>query len=104
MLEKAGEKGVYSGLEELFLGKPETYPVKLHNCFDAVTASGILAEGHLDVSVFEEMLISLKVGGFAVFATRTMYLSMYGYGPKIKVLEDAGRWKFVMEVTFDRYD
>ena len=75
MLNKAAEKGVYSQLDELFLGKPETFPNKYHNVFDAVTASGILAEGHLDITVFEEMLLALKAGGFAIFATRTMYLT-----------------------------
>jgi len=88
----------------LFLGKPETFPNKFHNAFDAVTASGILAEGHLDISVFEEMLLALKTGGYAIFATRTMYLTMYGYEIKMKSLEEEGKWKFVKEVTFDRYD
>ena len=60
MLEKAREKGVYENLEELFLGKPESYPEKFHGQYDAITASGILAEGHLDSKVFDEMLLSLK--------------------------------------------
>lgn len=75
MLEKARAKGAYTELHELFLGSPETYPQEFHNRFDAVTASGILAEGHLDNKVFDEMLLSLKVGGYAIFATRTMYLT-----------------------------
>jgi predicted TPR repeat methyltransferase len=75
MLAKAAEKGVYSELEELFLGRPDTFPNKHHNAYDAITASGILAEGHLDVKVFDEMLLSLKLGGYAIFATRTMYLT-----------------------------
>lgn len=90
MLEKAREKGVYSDLVELFLGKPDTFPNQYHNNFDLITASGILAEGHLDTKVFDEMLLALKVGGIAVFATRTMYLSMYGYEEKMKALEESG--------------
>ena len=33
-----------------------------------------------------------------------MYLTKYGYGDKIKELEDLGKWKLVKEITFDRYD
>lgn len=70
MIEKAKEKACYAELHELFLGSPTTYPEKFHDRFDVVTASGILAEGHLDNSVFEEMLLTLKKGGYAVFSTR----------------------------------
>lgn len=104
MLDKAKEKESYSELEELFLGKPDTFPTKYHNRFDAITAAGILAEGHLDNNVFDEMLLALKTGGYAVFATRTEYLTKYDYITKIKELETQGRWKLAKEITFDRYD
>lgn len=48
MLSKAGEKGIYSELHELFLGQPKTFPDEFRNRFNGLTASGILAEGHLD--------------------------------------------------------
>lgn len=96
--------GVHKELIELFLGKPETYPENLHNRFDVVTGSGILADNHLDNSVFEEMLLSLKNGGLAIFATRTEYLEKYGYGPYMKKLEDEGRWKLIKNIKFGRYD
>lgn len=104
MLDKAREKQAYSELHELFLGKPETFPKEFHNRFDAITAAGILAEGHLDNNVFDEMLLALKSGGYAIFATRTMYLTQYSYGDKIKELEEQGKWTKVREITFDRYD
>ena len=104
MLEQAAKKRAYTDLVEMFLGKPDTFPPKFHNAFDVVTASGILAEGHLDNKVFDEMIISLKVGGYAVFATRTMYLGEYGYSQKMKELEEEGMWKYIKEITFDRYD
>ena len=88
----------------MFLGKPETFPAMFHDKYDALTAVGILAEGHLDCTVFDEMLLALKKGGYAIFATRTMYLTQYGYGDKIKELEEAGKWKLVKEIVFDRYD
>ena len=104
MLEKAKVKGSYTELHELFLGLPDTFPENLHNRFDVITASGILAEGHLDNKVFDEMLMALKTGGYAVFATRTMYLTQYNYVEKIKELVDTGKWSLVNEITFDRYD
>jgi predicted TPR repeat methyltransferase len=104
MLEKAQEKQSYSELEELFLGRPDTFPEKYRNRFDAITAAGILAEGHLDNNVFDEMLLALKQGGYAVFATRTMYLEQYSYGQRIKELEEQGKWKLMKGITFDRYD
>ena len=88
MLDKAAEKNSYSELKELFLGLPDTFPREYHNRFDAITAAGILAEGHLDNKVFDEMLLSLKTGGYAIFATRTMYLTQYSYGDRIRELTE----------------
>ena len=88
MLDKAAEKNSYSELKELFLGLPDTFPREYHNRFDAITAAGILAEGHLDNKVFDEMLLSLKTGGYAIFATRTMYLTQYNYADRIRELTE----------------
>lgn len=63
-----------------------------------------MAEGHLDISVFDEMLLALKVGGYAVFATRTMYLEKYNYINKMEELVAQGKWKYIDVITFDRYD
>lgn len=95
MIEKARTKNVYSELHELFLGRPDTFPQEFHNRYDAITASGILAEGHLDNKLFDEMLMALKVGGYAIFATRTMYLTKYNYIEKINELTETGKWKLV---------
>ena len=104
MLEKAKEKASYSELKELFLGLPDTFPDEYRNRFDAITAAGILAEGHLDNKVFDEMILALKTGGYAIFATRTMYLEQYSYAQGIKKLEDEGKWKQIKEIKFWRYD
>ena len=104
MLVEAGTKRVYKDLVELFLGAPQTFPVQFHDKYDFVTASGILADNHLDCSVFEEMLLSLKTGGHAIFTTRTEYLTKYGYGPYMEKLEQEGKWKFVRRDTFIKYN
>ena len=87
MLDVAGEKKAYHDLKAFFLGSPDTYPKEYHGRFDAITAAGILAEGHLGPIVFEEFLLSLKPHGFAIFTTRTMYLEQYGYGKRMDELE-----------------
>jgi len=38
------------------------------------------------------MLLALKTGGVAVFATRTEYLTKYGYGDYMQKLTDEGKW------------
>ena len=103
MLNEARRRNYYSEYIELFLGNPDTYPENLRDKFDFTTASGILADNHLDCSVFEEMLLSLRKGGIAVFATRIEYLTSYGYADYMKKLEEEGKWKFLKETTFDRY-
>jgi predicted TPR repeat methyltransferase len=106
MIEEARKTkpGVYDDFIEMFLGFPDKYPENLKDKFDLVTASGILAENHLDCSVFDEMILSLKQGGIAIFATRTEYLTKYGYGDYMKKLADEGKWRYVKENTFSRYD
>jgi len=106
MLEECERRrpGIHKELLELFLGRPDTFPRTLRNRFDIVTGSGIFADNHLDTKGFDEMVLSLKPGGFACFATRTEYLTKYGYGPYLKKLESEGKWKFSEEITFRRYD
>ena len=62
-----------------------------------------MADNHLDNSVFEEMLLSLKKGGITIFTTRVEYLTKYGYGPYIEKLEAEGKWKLVKRDVFDKY-
>ena len=61
--------------------------------FDAITAAGILAEGHLTNAVFDEMLLALKKGGYAIFTTRQEYLDKLNYRVKIEELVSNGSWK-----------
>ena len=104
MLDKAGEKKAYRDLDELFLGVPETFPAKYHNKYDVVTASGILADNHLDCPVFEEMLLALKQGGIVTFTSRIEYLEKYGYGPYMDKLEREGKWKQLKKEEYTKYD
>ena len=104
MIEQAKSKGIYSDLREMFLGQPDKFPEEFHNRFDALTASGILAEGHCPNEVMDEMVLALKVGGFACFSTRIEYLEKYKFSEKMKELEEAGKWKLIKTEDFLRYD
>ena len=103
MNTKAEEKRAYEELRELFLGKPESFPGDLHGKFEAITAAGVLAEGHLTGAVFDEMLLALKKGGYAIFTTREEYLEKLGYQTKIDELVESAKWEFVKKVDFTRY-
>mmetsp|Transcript_11529 Transcript_11529/g.13049 ORF Transcript_11529/g.13049 Transcript_11529/m.13049 type:complete len:225 (+) Transcript_11529:3-677(+) len=104
MLDQAREKDSYSELKELFLGAPETFPEEFHGRFEALTAAGILAEGHLGNEVFDEMILALKQGGYAIFTTREEYLTKYKYQEKIDALVEEGKWEFVKQEDFLRYN
>ena len=70
-----------------------------------VTATGILAQGHLDTKVFDEMLMACKgSGSYILFTTRDMYLQDYGYQKRIDELVEEKKWEFVEMLVFNRYD
>ena len=95
MIAQAQEKNAYRSLTNLFLGSPETFPDQFRDKYNFITASGILADNHLDCPVFEEMLLALKKNGVAIFTSRVEYLEKYGYGPYIEKVEQEGRWKLL---------
>lgn len=103
MIDQAAAKSCFNELIQMFLGKPNEFPVSLRNRFEIVTAAAILAEGHLMSEVFDEMIHTLKQGGYAIFTTREMYLDKYGYRKAIESLEERGYWQKVDESTFKKY-
>ena len=82
MLEKAKGKSLYSELKNTMLCRTEEFKQNFpgyENKFDFVTASGLLAEGHATNDIYDEMLFSLKVGGYAIFTSRVEYLESLNY-------------------------
>lgn len=104
MLEEASNKGVYSELHEHTLGNAADFPAQFKNKFDVVTATGLINNNHMDYQIFEEMILSLKKGGYAVFAARFSYMGHYWYDEIIKELQKEGRWNLVASETFFKYD
>ena len=64
----------------------------------------MLADNHMGVAVYEEMLMSVPVGGWCCFNVREEYMESLGYGPGMDKLEQEGRWKKVKEATHYKYD
>jgi predicted TPR repeat methyltransferase len=108
MLDEAAKKSdgqAYKELKVLYLGSPDKFPDEFKGRFDIVVAAGILAQGHLDSSVFQEMLMSAKgPGTMIIFTTRESYLNDYGYQEAMDALVTDNKWKYVDVFDFYRYD
>merc|ERR1719240_1091603 len=104
MLKEASNKGIYAELHEQPLGCAADFPSDFKNKFDFVTCAGLVNNNHMDYLLFEEMLLSLKKGGYAVFAARFSYMGHYWYDQVIKDMAESGRWTLVATDTFFKYD
>ena len=105
MLEEASNKGVYSELHEHTLGEdPNSLSDQFKNKFDYVVASGLINNNHMNYLLFEEMLLSVKQGGFIVFAARFSYMGKYWYDDVIQDMHSDMRWKLLATETFFKYD
>ena len=89
MLKELNERrpDVYRETKFLFLGKPDTFPKEYHEQYNFTTASGVLADNHMGVEVYQEMLMSVPVGGWCCFNVREEYMEPLGYGPSMDKLE-----------------
>lgn len=50
------------------------------------------------------MLMSVKKGGYAVFAARFSYMGHYWYDQVVKDMHESGRWNLLATETFFKYD
>lgn len=95
MLRIARQKGVYTELRQMELGKRLDFP---DNSFGATVATGVFTEGHAPPESFEELVRVTTPGGYVVFSVRAdMYLEA-GYKEKQESLENESRWTLI-EVT-----
>jgi len=105
MMAKAKAKGSYKETIKLLLGKPETFPEILKNRFGLVVCCAVLAEGHCDKKLFDEMVMSAKgPGSVIIFSTRDHYLTDYGYQKRMDQLEANGTWKLAKSILIPKYD
>lgn len=104
MLEECSNKGVYKELFEQTLGNPEDFPDKFKNKFDFVTCAGLVNNNHMDYLLFEEMLLSVKKGGYIIFAARYSEMGNYWYDEVIQEMVESYRWTLKDSETFFKYD
>jgi len=98
MLQIADEKKVYKALTKYQLGGKnylENFPNQLKNKFDFVTAGGLIEAMNYDENIFQQMLFSLKNGGYLIFSAQYSYIGNFEFHETILLLEKAGRIKFV---------
>lgn len=92
MLEEASVKAVYSELHEYTLGDvpngPDEFPQQFKNKHDFCVCAGVINNNHMEYTLFEEMLLSVKKGGYVVFAARFSYMGLYWYDKVIKEMEE----------------
>jgi len=86
------------------LNNPDDFPQKWKNKFDVVTCSGLINNNYMDYRLFEEMLLSIRKGGYAIFAARFSFIGEYWYDEEINLMEKEGRWKLIETESFFKYD
>ena len=64
-----------------------TFPNQHRNKYDFAVAAGLINNNYLDDKIFNQMLISVKNGGYLVFAARYSYLGDYWYSTCLMNLE-----------------
>lgn len=64
----------------------------------------MINNGGFDIKVFHDILKCLRIGGFAIFATKLNYLNQDIYEQEINSLKDDGYWRFTAQHVFFRYD
>ena len=97
MLERARERGVYSGLHEGVLGGPLPFP---DDIVGAVVSTGVFTLGHAPPSAFDELLRLTRHGGYLVFSVARSVWNEGGFRPKLAGLETEGRCQLVEETPW----
>lgn len=91
MLDVARAKGCYVELHELLLGAVIDLPP---SSFDAVTAAGVLTQGHAPPESLDGMLAVAKPGAPIIFSLSQPAFEQ-GFGDKISMLDKSGAWTLV---------
>ena len=74
MLDVARANKAYKSLERVVFGQPSTVIPEEHlNAYDFVVAPSLINNNDHDSLIFENLISCLKMGGFAIFATKLDY-------------------------------
>ena len=106
MLAKAESVG-YKELKEVFCCS-NSFPQEYVGKFDVAVSAGFLLH-ELPAEIIEEKMSCLRPKEsdddkrYIIFATRETCMDIYGYGDKIKELEEAGKLKVEETASFKRF-
>jgi len=64
----------------------------------------LINNNHLDITIFESMLVALKKNGYLIFSARFSFLGDFWYVDQLAELEKLGRIKAVDSEQFFKYD
>ena len=64
-----------------------TFPKELNNKYDVVIATGMFSMGHVKPAGADDILDSLKPGGYTFFSVRDKNMDLVGFTEKFKSLE-----------------
>ncbi len=92
MLEAARAKGCYRELHQLLLDKTIGLP---DESFDALTAGGVLTQGHAPPESLDGMLLLAKPGATILFSMSNAGYEDYGFGARIEALQQSGAWTLI---------
>lgn len=106
LLEQANNTKSYIGTDRVYFGEqnvpiPESYKGKQDFVVCHSMINNILDSSNI---IFHQMIDCLRVGGYAVFATKIDLNGNNLYEQEIKELEKTGYWKFTTDYNFFRYD
>jgi len=107
MLHESSKKNAYCNLEKIELGGDDwvnNIPYAYRSKFDICTMAGVVDNNIEDETLFEQMMLTLKKGGYCVFTAQFSYLGDFWWCDKLKELEDQGRIKYVKSETFYKYE
>ena len=98
LLSIAEEKKTYKKLERLVFGQQGVdIPSAYDGAFEYVIVPSMINNGGFDKKVFVDILNCLRIGGFAIFATKLNYFNKDIYDEDIKRLSAEGFWRYTGE-------
>lgn len=105
LIQIAAGKNQYSHLERMVVGQADhEIDERFKGQYDFVVVPSMINNNGFDIKVFKDMLYCLKIGGFAVFATKLNYFKQDIYQKEIDQLREEGWWNFTSDHQFYRYD
>lgn len=104
-LQTAQSKKCYQSIERLVFGLEDSVvPEKYIGKFDFVTCASLVNNSDLSIKIFYDLLSTVKIGGFVIFASKLDKLNNNEYEKFMTKLTEEEHWAFTTDHQFYRYD